>query len=197
MTAAGSDAEPSADDSGPAGPQPAAGDPPKKAPGAASSAGKTPVHLILYVDGACSGNPGPCGSAAIVKDEEGTTLLEKARAFGPGTSNEAEYQALILGLQTAAELRPDRLTIRSDSELLVRQVAGQYRVKAHHLKPLHTRAMRLLAPFKAVEIEHIRRQDNADADKLSRIAVEKARKVDATIPPAARKVPVQKTFRLK
>jgi len=160
-------------------------------------AGKSPVHLILYVDGACSGNPGPCGSAAIVKDADGTTLLERMRAFGPGTNNEAEYQALILGLETAAPLKPDRLTIRSDSELLVRQVAGQYRIKAPHLKPLHTQVMRLLAPFKAVEIEHIRRELNTEADKLSKVAVEKARKVDATLPPTARKIPVTKTFRLK
>jgi ribonuclease HI len=167
------------------------------APQAKSPAARPPVHLFLYVDGACSGNPGPCGSAAIIKDEEGTTLLEKMRAFGPGTNNEAEYQALILGLETAAQLKPDRLTIRSDSELMVRQVAGQYRIKAQHLKPLHTQVMRLLAPFKAVEIEHIRRELNTDADKLSKVAVEKAMKVDATIPATARKVPVQKTFKLK
>ncbi|MCX5685094.1 MAG: ribonuclease HI family protein, partial [Planctomycetota bacterium] len=93
---------------------------------AASSAG----HLILYVDGACSGNPGPCGSAAILKTEDGTTIMEKARAFGPGTNNEAEYQAVILGLEMAGELKPRRLTIRSDSELMVRQIAGEYRIRA-------------------------------------------------------------------
>ncbi len=93
-----------------------------------------PEHLLLYVDGACSGNPGPCGSAAILKDPDGTTVLERARAFGPATNNVAEYQAVILGLELAAELKPRRLTIRSDSELMVRQLAGQYRVKAPHLE---------------------------------------------------------------
>jgi len=160
-------------------------------------AGPAAAHLILYVDGACSGNPGPCGSAAILKADDGTTLLEKARAFGPGTNNEAEYQAVILGLELAAELRPRRLTIRSDSELMVRQVAGQYRVKAPNLKPLIREVRRLLEPFASVEIEAIPRRDNAEADKLARKAVEKARAVDAALPPEARKKPHTKTFKLK
>ena len=154
-------------------------------------------HLVLYVDGACSGNPGPCGSAAIIKDTEGTTLIEKARAFGPGTNNEAEYQAVILGLETAAQLKPARLTIRSDSELLVRQVAGQYRVKAQNLKGLHRRVMELLKPFPSVEIEHIPRTQNTEADRLSKLAVKKAKDVDAGLPPDARKKPQGKVFRLK
>jgi ribonuclease HI len=167
--------------------------PPRPDPGA----GPVAAHLILYVDGACSGNPGPCGSAAILKADDGTTLLEKARAFGPGTNNEAEYQAVILGLELAAELRPRRLTIRSDSELMVRQVAGQYRVKAPNLKPLIQQVRRLLEPFESVEIDAIPRRDNAEADKLARKAVEKARAVDAALPPEARKKPQAKTFKLK
>ena len=188
MTAPGSAAD--ADGSPPAD---AGGDPAPKRPRPASG----PVHLYLYVDGASSGNPGPCGAAAILKDAEGTTLLERARAFGPATNNVAEYQAVVLGLELAAELKPERLTIRSDSELLVRQLAGEYRVKAPHLKPLYRQVMRLLEPFASVEIEHIPREKNTEADKLSKKAVEKARAVDATIPPEARKKPHTKTFRLK
>jgi ribonuclease HI len=156
-----------------------------------------PLHLILYFDGGASGNPGPCGCAAVIQDEEGTTLLEKARAFGPATNNEAEYQGLILGLEAAATLRPRRLTIRSDSELVVRQLAGQYRIKAPHLKPLHRRALRLLAPFESVEIEHVGRAQNAQADKLCRKAIDKARQMDSELPPEARKAPKTTTFRLK
>ena len=155
------------------------------------------IHLILYVDGACSGNPGPCGSSAILKADDGTTIMEKARAFGPATNNVAEYQAVILGLEMATALKPKRLTIRSDSELMVRQLAGEYRIKAPHLKPLYQQVRRLLEPFESVEIEHIPRQQNAEADKLARKAVEKARAVDAQIPPEARKKPHHKTFRLK
>jgi ribonuclease HI len=158
---------------------------------------RPPPHLVLYVDGACSGNPGPCGSAAIIKDAAGDTLLEKARAFGPGTNNEAEYQALILGLETAANLVPCHITVRSDSELLVRQVAGQYRIKAPNLKPLLRRVQRLLEPFESVEIQHVPRTQNKEADALARKAVEKARVVDAQLPPEARKTPQPKTFRLK
>ena len=159
---------------------------------------KRPDHLLLYVDGASSGNPGPAGAGALVKDPDGTTLLEKARAFGPATNNVAEYQSLILGLELAATLKPRRLTIRSDSELMVRQVAGQYRVKALHLKPLLLQVRRLIAPFESVEIQHIPREKNAEADALSRKALEKARKVDADLPPDARKSPASaKVFRLK
>ena len=154
-------------------------------------------HLFLYVDGAASGNPGPAGAAAVLKDAEGETLLEKAKAFGPATNNVAEYQGLLIGLELAAQLKPDLLTIRSDSELLVRQVAGQYKVRAPHLKPLLRQVKRLLAPFTSVEIEHIPRGQNAEADKLARKALEKSRQVDATLPPDSRKSGPAKKFRLK
>ena len=169
---------------------PTPADPPQQPP-------KKPRHLFLYIDGAASGNPGPAGAAALVKDAEGDTLLEKARAFGPATNNVAEYQGLLLGLELAAQLKPNILTIRSDSELLVRQVAGQYKVRAPHLKPLLREARRLLAPFETVEIEHIPRTRNTEADKLARKALKKARKVDAELPPDARKKPLAKTFKLK
>ena len=171
--------------------------PDPKAPGKPSPA-QRPEHLILYVDGACSGNPGPCGSAAVLKDADGTTILERARAFGPATNNVAEYQAIILGLELAAELKPRRLTVRSDSELMVRQLAGQYAVKAQHLRPLIEKVRRLLAPFESVEIEHISRTLNTEADALSRKALEKAKTVDSTLPADARKGPPKgKSFRLK
>ena len=154
-------------------------------------------HFFLYVDGAASGNPGPAGAAAVLKDAQGETLLERAKAFGPATNNVAEYQGLLIGLELAAELKPDLLTIRSDSELLVRQVAGQYKVRAPHLKPLLRQVKRLLEPFACVEIEHIPRGQNAEADKLARKALEKSREVDATIPPDSRKTSPRKRFRLK
>jgi len=157
-----------------------------------------PDHLTLFVDGASSGNPGPAGAGALVKDDAGTTLLEKARAFGPATNNVAEYQSLILGLELATTLRPHRLTICSDSELMVRQVAGQYRVKATHLKPLLAEVRRRLVPFEQVEIRHIPREKNTEADALSRKGIEMARKIDADLPADARKSPTSaKAFRLK
>jgi len=171
--------------------------PPAAAPDAGPAAGTPGPRLYLYVDGGSSGNPGPSGAAAVLKDADGTTLLEKARAFGPATNNVAEYQAVILGLELAASLKPSALTIRSDSELLVRQLAGQYRVKAPHLKPLFQQVRRLLAPFPSVDIEHIPRTQNTEADRLVRKAMEKAREVDARLPAEARKQPAARSFRLK
>ncbi len=159
--------------------------------------GEGSPHLIVYVDGASSGNPGPCGCAAVVKTPEGETVFEKARAFGPATNNVAEYQGLLLGLEVAATLGARCLTIRSDSELLVRQVAGEYKVRSPHLKPLWRQARGMLAPFETVEIEHIPRTANSEADALARKALQKARQVDEQIPPEARKHPRRKTFRLK
>jgi len=166
-------------------------------PPAPLPAGDRPDHLIVYVDGASSGNPGPCGAACVVKTPDGETVLDRARAFGPATNNVAEYQGVILGLETAAILRPRRLTIRSDSLLMVRQLAGEYRVKSPGLKPLVRQARSLLAPFESVEIEHIGRGQNAEADALARKALERSREVDAKLPPEARKHAPPKSFRLK
>jgi len=168
-----------------------------ESPPAAPLPRKKAAHLYLYVDGASSGNPGPCGAAAILKDDEGETLLEKARAFGPATNNVAEYQALILGLEMATQIMPTLLTIRSDSQLLVRQLAGEYRIKATNLKGLYNQVRRMLAPLKAVEIEHIPRAQNTEADKLAKKACLKAKEVHASLPPAARKTGPGKTYRLK
>jgi len=159
--------------------------------------GEPPGRLIVYVDGASSGNPGPCGAACVVKTPDGETVLDRARAFGPATNNVAEYQALLLGLETAATLRPRRLTIRSDSQLLVRQVAGRYKVRSPHLKPLHRQALERLEPFETVEIEHVGRGENVEADALARKALEKSREVDADLPAEARKHAPPKSFRLK
>jgi len=160
-------------------------------------AGERPPHLVVYVDGASSGNPGPCGAACVVKTPDGETVLDRARAFGPATNNVAEYQAILLGLETAAMLRPRRLTIRSDSQLMVRQLAGEYRVKSPALKPLVRKARAMLEPFESVEIEHVGRGENTEADALARKALERSRAVDAELPPEARKHTPPKSFRLK
>ena len=173
-------------------PDPEPSDPPAPPP-----TGEPPRHLLVYVDGASSGNPGPCGAACVVKMPDGETVLDRARAFGPATNNVAEYQALLLGLETAAQLRPRRLTIRSDSQLLVRQLAGRYKVRSPLLKPLHRQARAMLEPFETVEIEHIGREMNKEADALARKALEKSRKVDADLPPEQRKHAPPKSYRLK
>lgn len=166
-------------------------------PTGAEGASDAPGHLVVYIDGASSGNPGPCGCAAVVKTPGGETVLEKARAFGPATSNVAEYQGLILGLEAAATLKVPHLTIRSDSQLLVRQLAGRYKVRSPLLKPLWRQARGMLAPFETVKIERIPRQENKEADALARKALQTARQVDAKLPPEARKRAPPKSYRLK
>lgn len=128
----------------------------------------------VNTDGACRGNPGPGGAGVVVKDADGAVLAELSRSLGRTTNNEAEYQALILGLEEAARLGARRLEVRMDSELAVRQLTGVYRVKNERLLPLYQRAKALLARFEGYEIVHVRRELNAEADSLASRAAKKS-----------------------
>lgn len=120
----------------------------------------------LEVDGAARGNPGPAAAAAVLKDSEGRELLREAKALGKTTNNVAEYEALVMGLEAAAE-RCSSLTVAMDSELVVRQLEGRYRVKQEHLRPLFDRAKELLSRFEEVEVVHVPRGQNVAADELA------------------------------
>jgi len=124
----------------------------------------------LHTDGASQGNPGPAGAGAVLKDPAGVLFAKVSRSLGRATNNEAEYHALILGLEEAHKLAVDRLRIMLDSELVVRQVCGQYRVKNQRLRPLYTRVMDLLQDLEAYDILHIRREQNKEADALASAA---------------------------
>ncbi len=126
---------------------------------------RLPRELTIHIDGAARGNPGPAAYAFVIS-HDGEVALEEAGRLGTATNNVAEYAALIRALERAAELRADRLSIRSDSELLVKQMNGLYKVKNENLRGLFEQAKRLAAKFDAVTIEHIRRQHNARADQL-------------------------------
>jgi len=128
--------------------------------------------LVLYTDGASRGNPGPAGAGAIITDKEGATLAEKAVYLGETTNNQAEYRALIVGLEEVVKLAPVRLTIRMDSELIVKQLSGEYRVRNRDLLPLHNRARRLIEQLAAVEVKHVPREENTDADRLANQAID-------------------------
>ncbi|MBU2547468.1 MAG: ribonuclease HI family protein [Proteobacteria bacterium] len=121
----------------------------------------------LHTDGAARGNPGPAGAGAVLRDPAGATLAEVSRPLGKATNNEAEYQALILGLEEASRLGARRLRLRLDSELVVRQVTGVYRVKNDRLQPLFQRVRALLRNLEAYDILHIRRELNSEADALA------------------------------
>ena len=128
----------------------------------------------LYTDGGARGNPGPAGIGARLLTAAGTVVEELADYIGPATNNVAEYKALLAGLEMALDHRVERLDVFLDSELVVRQVNGEYRVKDAGLKPLHEQACLLLSRFHEVEVKHVRREQNAEADRLVNEAIDAA-----------------------
>lgn len=121
--------------------------------------------LTINIDGAARGNPGPAAFAYVIA-REGECLAEAAGRLGTATNNLAEYTALVRALERAADLGAERLLVRSDSELLVKQMNGLYRVKNPQLKVLHDQACRLRGQFSSVTIVHVPRAQNSHADRL-------------------------------
>jgi ribonuclease HI len=131
------------------------------------------VH-IANIDGASRGNPGPASYAVVIRDPNGKTILELAKNIGRETNNVAEYYALLAALDYATSHNISSLRIRSDSELLVRQMQGRYKVKSADLKPLHERASKMAKQIGYFAIEHVRRELNRDADALANVALDQA-----------------------
>ena len=129
------------------------------------------IH-IANIDGASRGNPGPAAYAVVIRDADGKLVLELAKKFGRDTNNVAEYYGLLAALDFATTHGITALRIRSDSELLVRQMQGRYKVKSEDLKPLHERASILSRQLKYFVIEHVRREQNRDADALANVALD-------------------------
>jgi len=133
--------------------------------------GETTKTLLLNVDGGSRGNPGPAGIGVVVRDPTGAILQEISESIGRTTNNVAEYRAMIRGLEACRALEAQRVLVCSDSELLVRQMVGIYRVKAEHLRPLHEQATRLARSFSQVAFKQIPREQNAHADRLAGEAI--------------------------
>ncbi len=131
------------------------------------------VH-VANIDGASRGNPGPASYAVVVRDPAGKLVLELAKNIGRETNNVAEYYALLAALDYATSHGIAALRIRSDSELLVRQMQGRYKVKSADLKPLYERALKMARQLKYFAIEHVRRELNKDADALANVALDSA-----------------------
>jgi probable phosphoglycerate mutase len=131
------------------------------------------VH-IANIDGASRGNPGPASYAVVIRDPSGKTILELAKNIGRETNNVAEYYALLAALDYVTSHNISALRIRSDSELLVRQMQGRYKVKSADLKPLHERASKMAKQIGYFAIEHVRRELNRDADALANVALDQA-----------------------
>jgi ribonuclease HI len=131
------------------------------------------VH-IANIDGASRGNPGPASYAVVLRDPGGKVILELGKNIGRETNNVAEYYALLAALDYATSHGIRALRIRSDSELLVRQMQGRYKVKSADLKPLHERASKLARQLEYFAIEHVPREMNRDADGLANVALDQA-----------------------
>lgn len=124
-------------------------------------------EAIIQVDGAARGNPGPAATAAIIKDKHGKTITTISRRIGTSTNNQAEYRAIILGLEEAIALGTKSVEVRSDSELVVRQICNRYRVRSLTLLPLYQQVKQLESSLVGFAINHIPREQNNEANSLA------------------------------
>jgi ribonuclease HI len=131
-----------------------------------------PGLLIVSCDGAARGNPGPAGFGVHITDDRGTVVGELSGWLGETTNNVAEYTAAREGLRRAAELGAQRVHLRSDSQLLIEQLSGRYKVKAAHLRPLYQDVVAAMAGFDDVTLEHVPRERNREADRLANAGVD-------------------------
>jgi ribonuclease HI len=129
-------------------------------------------NLIIETDGAARGNPGLAGAGVIIKDEDGNRVRQIAEFLGSMTNNQAEYRALIIGLQAAAEYQPESVTVRMDSELVVRQMNGVYKVRHPGMLPLYLQASELADSLPNVSIVHVPREQNPGADRVANLAID-------------------------
>jgi ribonuclease HI len=127
--------------------------------------------LVICFDGASRGNPGPAAIGVVVL-EKGVPIREIGEVIGPTTNNVAEYRALLRGLREAAALGARSVRIQSDSELVVRQLSGQYQVRSEALAPLHREARARMREFEQVDVVHVPREDNRGADALANLALD-------------------------
>jgi ribonuclease HI len=132
------------------------------------------MKVVVNVDGGARGNPGPAAAACVVSDADGQVLLEDAELLGSVTNNVAEYRALLLGLRRARDLGADEIEVIGDSELVVKQVQGVYKVKHPAMRPLHAEAVEALRAFNSWSIRTVPRSQNAHADALVNQALDAA-----------------------
>jgi len=144
------------------------------------------VKVVVRPDGACRGNPGPAGIGVVVEDASGRVLVEVSEPIGHATNNVAEYRALLRGLEEARRLGAREVEVRTDSELVARQLLGRYRVRDPHLKELFDAVQRSLAAFDRAAVRAVPRAENERADRLARQAVRGSDPVEAVVAAALR-----------
>ena len=132
------------------------------------------VKVVVHVDGGARGNPGPAAAAAVASEPGGPVLAEESLYIGEATNNVAEYRALVLGIELARRLGAREVELVNDSELVARQVGGQYKVKHAGLRPLHREAMAALRSFDRWSVRSVRRERNERADELVNAVLDEA-----------------------
>lgn len=128
--------------------------------------------LIIYCDGGSRGNPGPAGLGAVIYDDKKNKLFEISEFLGVTTNNQAEYKGVLQAIKKAKELKAKEITFYLDSELIVKQMNGQYRVKNRDLIPLYMEIRKYILEFQKVEFNHVRREYNKEADALANMAMD-------------------------
>lgn len=146
--------------------------------GFSSGRSKTRLRLRLYIDGASKGNPGRASVGAVVRDARGKILSEVSRTIGRATNNQAEYKALLYGLEEVSKIADSRpgnvdLVVKTDSQLLYRQMIGRYRIRNKILIGISVKVQRRLRELSSFSIEHIPREQNTYADRLANLALSK------------------------
>ena len=131
-----------------------------------------PSKVFIYTDGASRGNPGPASVGVYITDSDGHVCTEFGKTLGLQTNNFAEYMAVVKGLQIALDNQASEVILKSDSQLLIRQLLGQYRVKKATLIPLFKKCKQLLSQFESFQLEHIPRELNQEADRLANQALD-------------------------
>lgn len=132
------------------------------------------MKLVLYTDGGARHNPGPAGIGFVIYDENKKLLKKQGKYIGEATNNQAEYQALIAGLEQAKKMKADEVDCYLDSELLVKQLNHEYKIKDHGLGPLFIKVWNLSQSFKKIKFHHVPREKNKEADKLVNEALDQA-----------------------
>ncbi|MBI1336455.1 MAG: reverse transcriptase-like protein [Phycisphaera sp.] len=138
------------------------------------------MRLVVHIDGGSRGNPGPAAVGVVMRDADSNKVLHEAGYYlGTATNNVAEYRGLLRAVTLAVEMGAEQTSIHSDSELMVKQVLGEYKVKSPDLKPLHEEAQHLLVKLGSWQIKHVRREQNTRADELVNLALDARRDVVA------------------
>src|SRR5579863_838949 len=134
-----------------------------------------PQQVVAHIDGASRGNPGPAAYGVVLESEDGAPVATCSKTLGHTTNNVAEYNPLLAAPDYAVEHNVRRLKVLTDSELLARQIQGAYKVKSPDLKPLYERARSAIAKLESFSIQHVRREQNREADRLANLALDEAK----------------------